>query len=164
METISDYSVSQNDPEVKRAVSLATEVLPSLSSTVARLEYFSDWHRPKKAVALCRRYVQRLQSRPSKTRRDTEEEKNMKPLTVQELHDAEVLIFKLVQKETLPEISPVSSLSKLDPFVDMYGVTRVGGRLKKSNLPDIAKHPAILPTSSLGIITRKYSIRPEELR
>ena len=122
METISDYSVSQNDPEVKGAVSLVTEVSPSLSSTVAGLEYFFDWHRAKKAVALCRRYVQRLQSRPSKTRRDTEEEKNMKqvkPLTVQELHDAEVLIIKLVQKETLPEISPVSSLSKLDPFVDM---------------------------------------------
>ena len=161
VETISDYSVSQNDPEVKRAVSLATEVSPSLSSTVARLEYFSDWHRAKKAVALCRRYVQRLQSRPSKTRRDTKEEKNVKqvkPLTVQELHDAEVLIIKLVQKETLPEISPVSSLSKLDPFVDMYGVTRVGGRLKKSNLPDSAKHPAILPRYShvTNLIIRHY--------
>ena len=53
METISDYSVSQNDPEVKKAVHLATEVSPSLSSTVARLEYFSEWHRAKKAVALC---------------------------------------------------------------------------------------------------------------
>ena len=53
METISDYSVSQNDPEVKKAVYLATEVSPSLSSTVARLEYFSEWHRAKKAVALC---------------------------------------------------------------------------------------------------------------
>ncbi|XP_067023847.1 uncharacterized protein [Acropora muricata] len=48
METISDYSVSQNDPEVKKALYLATEVSPSLSSTVARLEYFSEWHHPKK--------------------------------------------------------------------------------------------------------------------
>ena len=87
--------------------------------------------------------------------------KQVKPLTVQELYDAEVLIIKLVQKETLPEISPVSSLNKkLDPFVDMYGVTRVGERLKKSNLPALNTQPyylvtAILPTSSLGIITRK---------
>ena len=84
--------------------------------------------------------------------------KQVKPLTVQELYDAEVLIIKLVQKETLPEISPVSSLNKLNPFVDMYGVTRVGERLKKSNLTDSAKHPAILPRYShiTNLIIRHY--------
>ena len=54
---------SEDDPEVKKAVSLATEVSPSWLTLEERMKYFSDWQRARKAVALCRRYVKKLKSR-----------------------------------------------------------------------------------------------------
>jgi hypothetical protein len=38
-----------------------------------------------------------------------------------------------------------SRLRELDPFVDENGVLRVGGRLRRSSLDFVEKHPAILP-------------------
>jgi len=80
------------------------------------------------------------------------------PVSVQELSEAEVVILKSVQRESLPDISPSSPLSKLDAFVDSDGVTRVGGRLKLSSLPDGSKHPALLPKTSpvTDLIIRHY--------
>ena len=69
----------------------------------------------------------------------------VKPISIQELSESEAVIIKAAQREALLDISPSSPLSKLDPFVDPDGITRVGGRLKLSSLPDGSKHPPILP-------------------
>ena len=63
-----------------------------------------------------------------------------------------------MQRETLPDISPSSPFSKLDPFIDMHGVVRVDGRLKRSSLPDSSKHPAVLPRDShvTRLVIRHY--------
>ncbi|GBO16138.1 hypothetical protein AVEN_244694-1 [Araneus ventricosus] len=42
-------------------------------------------------------------------------------------------------------VLPNSKLKNLNPFLDSDGVLRVGGRLGNSDLPYIAKYPAILP-------------------
>ena len=135
-------------------MSLATEVSLSWPNLVDRLKYFSDWHRARKAVALCRRYLRNLKLQVERKRIDLKEktDKNVleqiEPITVQELLEAEDIIVKCAQKEGLPDISSTSSYGKLDPFVDPKGVTRVGGRLKLSSLSDRSKHPAILPRDS----------------
>ena len=49
---------SEEDPEVKEVVSLATGVSQSWPALEERLKYFSDWQCARKGVALCRRYVQ----------------------------------------------------------------------------------------------------------
>ena len=42
-------------------------------------------------------------------------------------------------------VNPISSLSKLDPFIDDKGLLRVGGRIGRSSLPTDITHPVILP-------------------
>lgn len=142
----------EDDPEVKKVV-LATEVLPSWPTVEERMEYFPDWYRARKAVALCLRYLQKLKSmvetrRITPTAKLEDHVKQIKPVTVQELSEAETVILKSVQQVKLPDLSPSSSLSKLDAFVDSDGIARVGGRLKLSSLPYSSKHPALLPKAS----------------
>ena len=92
---------------------------------------------------------------------------------VQDLERAEVEILKIVQRDafdkevkTLKEsqaqtegarkhhqcakerkalLKKTSSLNTLDPYLDVTGVLRVGGRITKANLTDSLKNPVILP-------------------
>ena len=92
---------------------------------------------------------------------------------VQDLEQAEVEILKLVQtnsfdkevktlkefqaqtegvskdrqcvKERKALFKKTSSLNALDPYLDVIGVLRVGGRITKANLADSLKNPVILP-------------------
>ena len=52
--------VSEQDPEVKRGVTMATAASVPDVTLVDRIEYFSDWFRAKKSVALCIRYTRKL--------------------------------------------------------------------------------------------------------
>lgn len=46
------------------------------------------------------------------------------------------------------ELLVKSRLRKLRPYIDEHGILRVGGRLRKSELPFKAKHPIILPKNN----------------
>ena len=92
--------------------------------------------------------------------------------TVKELQQAELEIIRQVQSEVFKEeikilqrldvndtnnadrnvakrrnqfVKKSSSLYRLDPFIDADGILRVGGRIRKAQLPLRLKHPAILP-------------------
>ena len=75
-------------------------------------------------------------------------------LTPFELNNALLCVCKLSQVTSfsekiarLREQKPIPKDSKilsLDPFLDEYGVLRVGGRLQHSNLDEATKHPIIL--------------------
>ena len=54
------YTLSEDDPEVKAKAALVTNTEKSFASLASRLEYFSDYHRAKKAVPLCLLYIQKL--------------------------------------------------------------------------------------------------------
>ena len=158
----------KDDPEVKKVV-LATEVSPSWPTVEEHMEYFPYWYSVLKAVALCLRYLQKLKS-TVETKRITptakfEDQgvKQIKPVTVQELSEAETVILRSVQQVKLPDISPSSSLSKLDAFVDSDGIARIGGHLKLSSLPYSSKHPALLPKAShvTYLIIRHYHQRTQ---
>ena len=57
------FTLSDDDPEVKKGVTLVTNTDESFASWASRLEYFSDYHRAKKAVALCLLYIKTLKER-----------------------------------------------------------------------------------------------------
>ena len=82
-------AVSPEDPEVKRVSTLATHVQEA-SSFLERLEYFSSWHRVKRAVAVCLRLQQKFRSPNScdeKVKRDPNDSTSSKyiPANVEEL-------------------------------------------------------------------------------
>ncbi|XP_038117006.1 uncharacterized protein LOC119769172 [Culex quinquefasciatus] len=78
-------------------------------------------------------------------------------LTVEQFAKAKMVLTRLAQQDSfsaelteLEKGKPVpkqSNIYKMSPFVDSERVLRVGGRLKLSQLPFQAKHPALLPGS-----------------
>ena len=54
------FTLSEGDPEVNNKVALLTSTDTSFASLASRLEYFSDYHQAKKAVASCLLYIQKL--------------------------------------------------------------------------------------------------------
>ena len=170
-----NVEVSPDDQEVKAASfqsGINTEGLKSYSSISSRLSYFSSWIRTKKSVALCLRYRSLLlervraksgckpeQTATSKPKRSTD------PVNVEDMHEAEKAIFRAVQHQFFEKEKKAAStadstcygaskakegtLRALNPFVGPDGLMRVGGRLRKSNLPFEVVHPVILPKDSL---------------
>jgi len=48
-------------------------------------------------------------------------------------------------KEKKAILKKSNSLKALDPYLDVSGLLRVGGQIKKTNLSDSLKNPVILP-------------------
>ncbi|XP_068238415.1 uncharacterized protein [Palaemon carinicauda] len=104
------------------------------------IEYFSSWSRLQKAVSV----FQQLKSIFSGERRGC--------VTT----DAERAIIMYVQREVFGDVVKALSrklsvgksgpIYKLDPFLDSEdGLLKVGGRIRKSDIPQSAKHPILLP-------------------
>ena len=180
--TENNHPILDDDPEVKAFVFL-TQTAPSKPFTIAeRLEYFSDWHRAKRAISVILRYQRRW--RASRSRSDEESAPpaaSNGTLTVEDLHQAKLVIVLAVQQESFGkeiqalrplkepssrsdaqnrkrEMKKTSSLYRLDPFLDEKGVLRVGGRLTHASTPYHVKHPMILPRKGhlTPLIIRHY--------
>ena len=180
--TENNHQVSDNDPEVRANVFL-TQTAPSKPcTTVERLEYFSDWHRAKRAIAVIMRCQRRWKASHSRSNEESAPPATSHgTLTVEDLHQAELVIVQAVQQELFAkeiqalrplkesnsrtdmqnrkrEMKKTSSLYRLDPFLDEKGVLRVGGRLTHANTPYHVKHPMILPRKGhlAALIIRYY--------
>ena len=154
-ETVSS-GLSDLDPEVKKCQTFASMVKHS-HFDIQRLERFSKWQQARKAIAKCMHYKRVLMRRISN---DTGTRPNAET-NVENLGEAEREIFKAVQIHSFTEevelltsstgivnelkLKKTSVLYKLDPYVDNYGLLRVGGRIDKCDLPHDVKHPVILP-------------------
>ena len=78
----------------------------------------------------------------------------IRTLSVEDMAQAEEAIVRFVQEHSFQEemtalkregsVRKSSCLFRLDPVL-VDGVLRVGGRLRRSALPEEVKHPAILP-------------------
>ncbi|KAK3726566.1 hypothetical protein QZH41_001952, partial [Actinostola sp. cb2023] len=158
------HPILSEDPEVKKAQVLAAVTSDvGMATILQRLEYFSDWYRAKKAIALCIKFMTILQNRSSTcTTRSL-------PLLVKDLIQAEQVIIKAVQEDAFAKekdivrsldaqsnkegsvrrqglpVAKSSSLYRLDPFIDENGILRVGGRIRCSDFSYDVKHPIILP-------------------
>ena len=96
-----------SDPEVKKAKSFTTQATTTkLPSLVSRLEYFSCWHRAKRAVANCRKLTIRIKNhelKDSKNRARTRQIHDKNKVNVDDLTNAEGTIIRHVQEEAFPE-------------------------------------------------------------
>lgn len=135
--------VEENDPELKKEKTCFSSKIqePTQNPTMKLIQKYSDWNKLKRVVASLQSILK--------------ERKVPVNLNVQKLVSAEVTIFKLVQHEhfnseigCLQSQKPLpqnSKLLKLNPFFDVNGLLRVGGRLEMSDLSECEKHPVILP-------------------
>ena len=154
-----------HDLEIK--TTCATKV--EQNSILNRLEYFSEWHLVKKVVSwLLRLLMKPKREQPTQTKGSVAWKMSApkpRPITIEEMEKAEAVILKLVQRDAFPDeivaleensrtkkrkgkavIKKISSLFRLDPFINEYGLLRVGGRISKSTeLSKDAKHSVILP-------------------
>ena len=162
--------VPESDPELKRVQVLS--VTGQEVFDLDRFSYFSSWFGLRRAVAICLRYLRKLQDRVRVRKHDgtvVTDPGLPSRVTVSELEDAGAIIIRLVQREVfgseldiLHSTGPLkkdrlsrrlrnrnlrksSRLARLDPFIDSRGVIRVGGRLSRSSYPDEFKHPAVMP-------------------
>lgn len=163
--------ILENDPEVRVKSVYATHIEEN-APILKRLEVFSDWHKAKRAVAVCLRFQKRfkLQHQSAET---TKANCKYNPVNVEEIIAGEREIIKQVQHRSFANeikilkglqteegnternearkckqmMKGTSSLYKLDPFIDGNGILRVGGRIRRADIPITEKHPAILPSS-----------------
>ena len=96
------------------------------------------------------------------------------PVKMEEIGHAEMTIIRCLQHEHFKEeiktlsmlqmngeftdrrrakqrnlnLKKCSSLYRLDPYLDANDILRVGGRLRRANMPEFSKHPVILPRRS----------------
>ena len=194
--------VPDDDPEVKMttvASSNAVVIDQSSGATNKLINHFSDWHQLRRAVAVFLQVKRTLQIRcktavnvkdgvsrnpagqgtppTAETAKSNDIKGTCRPLTVQDLVNAELAILKFVQtsasgeeihalkeivnannshKEKLQKrkkasIKRNSCIHRLDPFID-NGILRVGGRLKRADLPHETKHPEILPQKAMSLL------------
>jgi hypothetical protein len=80
---------------VKSLVTQGTEA--ETSTMIRRLEYFSDWYRARRAIAVCLRLRQCLRQRASGVQ--GQEHTTTQPLRVEDLRQAEVEIIKAAQSK-----------------------------------------------------------------
>ena len=139
--------VEESDVEIRRVKTLVTNhCAPQESNVLFKLlNSCSNWHKMKLRIAAIIRVKNTLLHRETKSGN----------FSITELDAAEKCILKLTQqlylssaieslrkREELPKKHP---LSKLSPFIDDYGLLRVGGRLSRAQTSLNVKHPIILP-------------------
>ena len=146
--------VDGSDPEVKATliVNLATIEYDSLSKLEAK---FSSWLKLRKAVAIILQLKQILLMQVRLKQYATAKGS----VNMEMLQEGNNAIIKLVQnKHFKDEVKKIgqkegslgkeSQISTLNPFMDKHGITRVGGRIRRSGLSDECKYPMILPMKS----------------
>lgn len=77
------------------------------------------------------------------------------PITAKEVENAERIIIRTVQKQAFQQeikalskkenLPKTSAITKLTPFLDGWGIIRVGGRLTNAHIPFDGKFPILLP-------------------
>ena len=157
-------TISDSDPEVRKVHSLAIKVEP-FANLIEHLQYFSDWNRARRAVALLIRLQKRCKGRQANGEAVQEKRGSniTEPISVDEICQAELEIIRTVQREAFPRemklrhgmptqqraeersVKKASVISQLDPFVHESGVLRVGGRIKHASIPFKEKHPSYFP-------------------
>jgi len=121
--------------ELKKNICLVTN-----NNDLSILDKFASYSRLLRMVAYCLRFL------PNR--------KNVGSLTATEIAEAEIRVLKILQgsrfAEEIKKLKNKTSVNKstlanLNPFLDEYGLVRVGGRLQNSQLSFSQKHPVILP-------------------
>lgn len=134
-------------PDLKKIALLVnpTPLEPSFVDTI--LARFSDFLTLQRVVAYILRFSNNSRQGVSK---------RFGPLSLSELRLALKKLIWWVQQQAFPadlvliskDLLPSARLRKLKPFIHSDGLLHVGGRISRSELPDLAMHPYILPSNS----------------
>ena len=88
--------------------------------------------------------------------------------SVKGIESAKNVVYKLVQSQFFAAelkalsagvlVSKSSPIYKLHPFLDKFGVIRVGGRLRSADIGFNSKYPVILPSAKDNAICKVLDI------
>lgn len=137
---------AESEVAKSRCHTTVAEATPELM----KWEKFSSWNRLVRTCVMVLRFVHLLRTAMRRRLPCVQH----KVVNAEEYEKGEKLILHQVQRETFG--STIESLQnsrgavhgplkKLAPFLDEFGLLRVGGRLQNSELPYDVKHPVILP-------------------
>jgi hypothetical protein len=116
--------LSEDDPEVKRVITLATKLDKPMEPLLDRVERFSDWQRMRRVIALCLRYLKLLQQQRDKgptrqcasgiasNKKSVPEER----ITVEQIQEAETRIIKTLQNDLFEE--EIEKLKSIDALAN----------------------------------------------
>ncbi|XP_068671261.1 uncharacterized protein [Montipora foliosa] len=126
-----DPQLSPENPEVKKVTALTTKSI-ECPTLVDCIEYFSDWYRAKRAIAVCLLFIQRMKLRVKKdkddsisdkgntSQQDSRQKQQDQPskfvtLRAKDLQRAELLLIKAVQYQAFSrEIKALANKSHKD--------------------------------------------------
>ncbi|KAK0138795.1 hypothetical protein N1851_024657 [Merluccius polli] len=170
-ESIDNVELCEDDPEVRKSATV-NAIMQTCEErpTDKLLNHFSDWLKLRVAVAWILKVKEALKHCVQK-RNDTKKGCKMtqrvtrmtkgcvtdnikEAITVDDLIMAEKAILSYVQRQSFTEeinmlqegaanVKKGSKIYRLDPVLD-NGILRVGGRLRRTAMPEERKHPAIL--------------------
>lgn len=144
---------ADKDKEVRPQVTCLVTKVTEQALGSSRFERFSSWKSLVRGVAIL---IHVVKSFSSEMKSDgCKGWHQCSQLLTIERSQAKMVIVKSVQEDVYKEelkcltqgtkVHCQSSLAKLDPFIDVNGLIRVGGRIHKADLEDQEKHPLILP-------------------
>ncbi|XP_033095729.1 uncharacterized protein LOC117100237 [Anneissia japonica] len=159
--------------EMKKATVFSTHVdepTPYISSK--QLQHYPTWIHAVRTISTCQKvknkWMEASNIQQSMIKKGTDEPK---ATNVKDLNEGKKVIIKGSQLEKFPEeieilknlktkgeiigrngtrernqsLKRASILYKLDPFLDQENILRVGGRIKRADIPMEVKHPIIIP-------------------
>jgi len=146
MLSIQNFTVLQNDPEVKSTChsTAATSKAFDLSH---RLSKFSTLNSAIRGLTALKKIQRNYHKHPNAVGSNLVEKSKSKIEIVSKIQLEDFgNEYNIIKAGCVPENN---NLAKLDPFIDNHGILRVGGRLQNSNLPFEEKHPIILTKTSV---------------
>ena len=180
--------IKEDDPEVKRerkTFSVASTVEADFLNRV--VQSCSSWYKLKKLMAWILRYRSNLLRECRRRKEGTAKvlvSEIPSPISVEEMHSAEIEVLKYVQRQCFREelvclqgkeskvelkksvrarrtgsVKKSSSITKLDPEL-RDGLLCVGGRLRHAPIEQEQRHPVILPKKHhvVDLIVRHYHL------
>ena len=151
--------LSPTDKEIKKQ-KLVCKL--TCSTPAIQFERFSSWKRLIRTLAWVMVFFKPSKQNPNISKKTdlTLEEENIGLRTTLRLIQNEVFNDEATTKELN------GKLCKLDPYLDKNDkLIRVGGRLKRGNLPYAVKHQIILPKnhSAVKLLVRYYHVRNQHV-
>ena len=180
--------IKEDDPEMKKerkSFSAASTVGTDLLDRM--VQSYSSWYRLKKVMAWILRYRSNLLHECRRRKEDRAKvliSEKPSPISVEEMHSAEIEILKYVQRQSFREelsclqnkgsdakpkksvrkgsassVKKSSSVVKLDPVL-RDGLLCVGGRLRHAPIEEEQRQPVILPKKHhvVDLMVRHYHL------
>ena len=129
------------------------------NSVLEVVDHYSSWDKIVRIVAYVVRFVSLCRRR--NTRGD------LNTFSAYEIDESKRIILTLSQQVVFSSerdsllkgvpVNPKSKLNQLDPYIDEYGLIRVGGRLNSAYMQNAAKHPVVLSNDALSTKVIRYT-------